>query len=118
LDEWIYYLKNNAVADSFTAQGLEQVRERLDYDKMSPEEQRRYDREMDRLRSLDNVIFSAKIENEAQRKTIEKQEAALSVKEAVISEKDKALSEKDKALSEKDKEIAELKRLLKLEIRK
>ena len=48
LDEWIYYLKNNRVEDDFSAQGLDKVREVMDYDRLSPEEQDAYDREIDR----------------------------------------------------------------------
>jgi hypothetical protein len=111
LDEWMYYLKNNAVVDGFTAQGLEQVRQRLDYDKMTPNEQRRYDKEQERKRSWDNVLRSAELENaaklEAQRKRIEAQNAAISEMDAAISEKDAVISEKDAAISEKDAVISE-----------
>ena len=46
LDEWIYYLKNNKIRDDFTAQGLEQARERLAYDNLTEREKRQYQREL------------------------------------------------------------------------
>ena len=40
LDEWIYYLKNTEIPDNFTAQGLKEAREQLQYDNLSEEEKR------------------------------------------------------------------------------
>jgi predicted transposase/invertase (TIGR01784 family) len=42
LDEWIYYFKNNDIPDGFTAPGLEEVKKRLQYDKLSEQEKRDY----------------------------------------------------------------------------
>jgi hypothetical protein len=42
LDEWIYYLKNNAIPDGFTAPGLSEARKRLQYDKLTEQEKRDY----------------------------------------------------------------------------
>lgn len=105
LDEWIYYLKNNKVPANFTAQGLKQVKERLDYDKMTDEEKREYEKERDRVRSLDNIIFSARIENEAQRKENEAQRK-------IIEEQHRELENERLKAAEKEAEflarIAEL----------
>ena len=38
LDEWIYYLKNDDIPDQFTAPGLDEVKKRLQYDKLSEQE--------------------------------------------------------------------------------
>ena len=43
LDEWIYYFKNDKIPDDFTAPGLDEARERLQYNKLSEEEKRDYD---------------------------------------------------------------------------
>jgi hypothetical protein len=43
LDEWIYFFKNNAVKDDFTAKGLDKAKEVLSYDKLTPKEQKDYD---------------------------------------------------------------------------
>jgi len=41
LDEWIYYLKNDAIPDEFTAPGLEEAKKRLRYDTLSEQEKDR-----------------------------------------------------------------------------
>ena len=43
LDEWIYYLKNTEIPETFTAQGLPEARQQLRYDNLSDEEKRAYD---------------------------------------------------------------------------
>jgi predicted transposase/invertase (TIGR01784 family) len=62
LDEWIYYLKNDAVKDDFKAQGLAQARELLDYDRLPDEEKLAYDRAIDNRRSEWSSIYTAKKE--------------------------------------------------------
>jgi len=49
LDEWIYYLKNNAIPDNFTAPGLNHARKRLVYDKLSAAEKEDYRRFLDQM---------------------------------------------------------------------
>jgi predicted transposase/invertase (TIGR01784 family) len=43
LDQWIYFLKNEAVKDNFNAKGLDKAKEVLDYLKYSEEEKREYE---------------------------------------------------------------------------
>ncbi len=43
LDEWIYFLKNNEIKDSFKAKGLEKAKEILRVDNLSPDEKIAYD---------------------------------------------------------------------------
>ncbi len=43
LDEWIYFLKNEKIEDSFTAKGLEQAQETLDVLKMNKQERQAYE---------------------------------------------------------------------------
>ncbi len=43
LDEWIYFLKNNDIKDSFQAKGLKKAKEILRIDKLSPKEKRAYE---------------------------------------------------------------------------
>ncbi|GHT73769.1 hypothetical protein FACS189456_4570 [Bacteroidia bacterium] len=62
--EWIYYLKNNRLKDGFTALGLDKVREILDYDNLSPSEQRSYDKALDDKLGWDSAIKSAEMEGE------------------------------------------------------
>ena len=56
LDEWIYYLKNTEIPDHFTAPGLKEAREQLQYDNMSQEEQIDYNHHLDQTRYEQNVI--------------------------------------------------------------
>ena len=64
LDEWIYYLKNSTIKDDFKAQGMDKVRAILAYDQFSLEEQKRYDKDIDRKLGLDSMIKTAKMEGE------------------------------------------------------
>ncbi len=43
LDEWIYFLKNNEIKDSFKAKGLEKAKEILRVDNLSPADKLAYD---------------------------------------------------------------------------
>jgi predicted transposase/invertase (TIGR01784 family) len=65
LDEWIYYLKNNTIKDTFKAQGLDHVRAVLDYDLLPPDEKKRYDKELDRKLGWDSAIETARAEGKA-----------------------------------------------------
>jgi predicted transposase/invertase (TIGR01784 family) len=56
LDEWMYYLKNNSIPQSFTARGLAEVRKQLQYDSLSEAEKRSYDSHLDQWRYEQNVI--------------------------------------------------------------
>ncbi|KAA6320114.1 hypothetical protein EZS27_030069 [termite gut metagenome] len=62
LDEWIYYLKNNTIKDEFTAQGLDKAREILNYDLLSPDEKRSYDKDLDAMLGEASAIYTAKEE--------------------------------------------------------
>jgi len=59
LDEWIYYLKNTEIPDHFTASGLKEAREQLQYDKLSEEEKKAYARHLKQTRFEQNVIEDA-----------------------------------------------------------
>jgi len=59
LDEWIYYLKNTDIPDSFKARGLKEAREQLLYDNLSIEEKRAYDHHLDQTRYEQNVVEDA-----------------------------------------------------------
>lgn len=49
LDEWIYFLKTDAIKDGFKAQGLAEAKEKLDYMKLSEAERREYDNYLENL---------------------------------------------------------------------
>jgi predicted transposase/invertase (TIGR01784 family) len=59
LDEWVYYLKNTEIPDSFTARGLPEARERLRYDRLTKDEKAVYDHYVDQTRHERNVLFTS-----------------------------------------------------------
>ena len=69
LDEWIYYLKNNAIPDEFTAPGLEEVRKRLQYDNLSEQEKRDYSHHLKQRLYEKNSINTAIMKGEAKGRT-------------------------------------------------
>ncbi len=62
LDEWIYFLKNNEVKDEFRAKGLDKAREKLQYEGLSEEEKKMYDRFQENRRIERSVSYTAKQE--------------------------------------------------------
>ncbi|MCP4221519.1 MAG: hypothetical protein GY765_43245, partial [bacterium] len=49
VEEWIYFLKNEVIKDSFTAKGLKEAREELDILKLSDQERRAYNSYLENL---------------------------------------------------------------------
>ncbi len=62
LDEWIYFLKNNEIPDSFKAKGLKEAKEVLKTDSMDKEEYARYKNHLENLRYAASMIWSARVE--------------------------------------------------------
>ncbi|MDJ0839678.1 MAG: Rpn family recombination-promoting nuclease/putative transposase [Acidobacteriota bacterium] len=58
LDEWIYFLKNEEIKDSFKARGLQSAKEKLDILKMSEEERRKYESYLEDLRYQASMVLS------------------------------------------------------------
>jgi predicted transposase/invertase (TIGR01784 family) len=52
LDEWIYFLKNSEVKDSFSAKGLKEAGEKLDEMKLSEKERKEYNAYLKKLRDI------------------------------------------------------------------
>jgi predicted transposase/invertase (TIGR01784 family) len=69
LDEWIYFLKNSEVKDSFKAKGLKEAGEVLDIMRLPKEEQYGYNRYMDSLSLKASEIFT--LQNDAEFKVRE-----------------------------------------------
>jgi hypothetical protein len=74
LDEWIYFLKNSEVKDSFKAKGLDKAKEKLRYESLTDEEKKMYDRFQENRRIENSVSYTAKQERniEIARKSIKK----------------------------------------------
>jgi predicted transposase/invertase (TIGR01784 family) len=64
LDEWIYFLKNSEVKDEFTAKGLKEAGEVLDYMRLPQDDQFSYNRYLDYLHYKASEILSLKSEAE------------------------------------------------------
>jgi hypothetical protein len=61
-DEWIYFLKNSEVKDTFVAKGLDKAKEKLRYENLSEEDKKMYDRFQENRRIENSVSYTAKQE--------------------------------------------------------
>jgi predicted transposase/invertase (TIGR01784 family) len=62
LDEWIYFLKNSEIKDEFKAKGLNKAKEKLQYEKLSDEDKKMYNRFQENRRIEKSVSYTAKQE--------------------------------------------------------
>ncbi len=56
MNEWMNFLKNNSISPDTTVPGLEKAKEKLDVDKMSPEEKLKYQRHQESLHNEFDAI--------------------------------------------------------------
>lgn len=70
LDEWVYFLKNSEVKDGFKAKGLDKAKEKLQYEILTEEEKKMYNRFQENRRIEISVEYTAKAEAK-QEKAIE-----------------------------------------------
>jgi len=93
LDEWIYFFKTGEVLEEFTADGLEEAKEKLDKLKLSRTERREYEAYVERLRKIASTQLT---EIEDMKDLIEEK-----VEKAVKEKIEKAVKEKvDEAVKE------------------
>jgi predicted transposase/invertase (TIGR01784 family) len=64
LDEWVYFLKNSEVKDEFTAKGLREAGEILDYMRLAQDDQFSYNRYLDYLHYKASEMLSLQAEAE------------------------------------------------------
>jgi predicted transposase/invertase (TIGR01784 family) len=64
LDEWIYFFKNSEVRDTFHAKGMEEVKQKLKVLNMTDEDQKSYQKYLERLSSEASYAETMKIEAE------------------------------------------------------
>ena len=62
LDEWISFLKTGEIDDSFSAQGLDSARKKLQFEKMSEEERKAYKQYLENLRYANSVMATSHYE--------------------------------------------------------
>jgi predicted transposase/invertase (TIGR01784 family) len=77
LDEWIYYLKNDEVMKGAKAKGLKEVEEQLRIQGLGETEQREYYRHMENNRLAMGLLYTARIEGEAEGEIRGKKEQAI-----------------------------------------
>jgi len=64
LDEWIYFLKNSAVKDSFSAKGLSEAMQKLDEMKLSEKDRNTYNRYLKRLMDIASAQHTIQVDIE------------------------------------------------------
>ncbi|TAE69297.1 MAG: Rpn family recombination-promoting nuclease/putative transposase [Bacteroidetes bacterium] len=79
LDEWIYFLKNSEVKDEFKAKGLAQAKEKMKYEKLSPEEKIGYNIFQKNIRIQKSVLHTAQIEASKKARKQGKEEGKMGV---------------------------------------
>ena len=62
LDEWIYFLKNNEILDSFHAKGLMEAKEVMQTYKMPTKERQKYKNHLENLRYEMSMLDTAKVD--------------------------------------------------------
>ncbi|MDR2086021.1 MAG: Rpn family recombination-promoting nuclease/putative transposase [Dysgonamonadaceae bacterium] len=113
LDEWIYFLKHNAVRDDFTAKGLDKAREVLDREKLTIEERRAYEYVLNQRSHDVSMIASSKLEGRIEgleEGRIEREKLAKDV-ERLAKDLEKEREEREKEREELEAALAELRRL-------
>jgi predicted transposase/invertase (TIGR01784 family) len=85
LDEWVNFLKNEEVKDGTKAKGLAEAKEKLDILKLSKEEMREYESDLDAWRDLasgmSSSFLSGKLEGKAEAEANKEQYAEEKAKE-------------------------------------
>lgn len=85
MDEWIYFLKNSEVKDEFTAKGLKEAGEVLDYMRLPEDDQFSYNRYLDYLHYKASEIISLQSEAEDRVRQDERLKAKIELVENLIS---------------------------------
>jgi predicted transposase/invertase (TIGR01784 family) len=97
LDQWMYYLKNDAIPNNFTAPGLPEARERLLIDRLSPSERAEYDEHLMQLSHNYSMIHTAM--DEGIDKGIKKGEEERRILQKTLDTKEKAIAQKDNIIA-------------------
>jgi hypothetical protein len=103
LDEWIYFLKHNAVKDEFKAKGLDKARKILDRDNLTPEERKTYEYVQD-LRS-ENLSFIASSKDEGITEGMKKGRKEREKLAKELEKERKECKEREKREKELEKEL-------------
>jgi len=122
LDQWIYFLKNSEIKDSFSAKGLEKAKEVLRIDNLSPQDREEYDifekferiRESEIITAESDGYYKAKLELEPMlgEERRQKEEVLEKLKKLVIKMHQKGISVETIA-ADLEMETTEVKEILK-----
>ncbi len=86
LDEWIYFLKNEEIKESFTAKGLKEAQEKLSIMKLPEDEQQAYEHYKDDLHYQASMFESSFVDGYKEGETIgEKKGEAKAVRQMVLN---------------------------------
>jgi len=109
LDEWVYFLKNSEIKESFTAQGLKEADEVLKIANMEDKERREYQRFGEVLSDRASQALSIRVDLEIAEEKLEivAKEKDAAEKGKIAAEKGKIAAEKEKIAAEKEKIAAE-----------
>lgn len=75
LDEWIYFLKNSEVKDEFKAKGLDKAKEKLQYEGLSEDDKKIYNRSMENRRIEMSVAYTKQLEDAYEKEQAQKEKA-------------------------------------------
>jgi predicted transposase/invertase (TIGR01784 family) len=96
LDEWIYFLKNSEIKDSFVAKGIREAKEKMRKDDLQGSEKEAYEQYVKEQRIKEAEIESALVDVEVKyNKQLKEIEAEI---ERERAEKEKEIAEKEKAI--------------------
>ena len=102
LDQWIYFLKNEALPKKITAKGLREAKEKLDIMKLSEAERAAYDEYQEQLRiEVSEIKFSikrAEIAEEALKEAQNRESEERRQKESALKREEEERRQKEDAL--------------------
>ncbi|MBK8806807.1 MAG: PD-(D/E)XK nuclease family transposase [Bacteroidales bacterium] len=112
LDEWVYFLKNSEIKDSFKAKGLKEAKEKMRQDNLEGIEKVAYEQFVKEQRikeaEIESVLIDAQIKHTEQlQKALAEAEKERAEKESALKKEAEALAKAEKERAEKEKERAE-----------
>ncbi len=107
LDEWIYFLKNNEIKDEFKAKGLQQAKEKLRVDNLSPAEKRAYEIFIKNQRIHQSEITTAYTDAKYEFEDKLNEAKAREEKERRLKEKERRLKEEAQEREERERKQKE-----------
>jgi predicted transposase/invertase (TIGR01784 family) len=125
LDQWIYYLKNDAIPDRFTAPGLPEARERLLVDSLSSSERAAYYAHIEQLQheysviqtAVDNGLYKGRAEGRAEGEEERKKlQSTIEIQEKNLAQKDNVIANAVKNLIEQGFSSQQIAQIMQLDI--